>query len=153
MSNEQDAISLIKMVRDVAHNQSEKKQTVIGLVISTVVLFTLHQNEQMSNDDYSILFNATVELVKAHGRQPWHHPGLNFQYTKRIGYKMMRKEPDPYGVSSSRKTEIINMARKVGNKEAEHLILACLFTLAVNVNRNKKLKLKLSNRFVFGNDD
>ena len=62
----------------------------MGFVESTVELFTLHQNEKMSNNDYSILFNATVESVKAHGGQPWHHPGLALQHAKRISNKMMR---------------------------------------------------------------
>ena len=46
-----DAIGLLKMVRDVAHDQTEAKQTVMGYVKSTAELFTYHQGANMSDDD------------------------------------------------------------------------------------------------------
>ena len=46
----------------------------------------------MSDDNYSIMFNASVESIKAHGRKPWHHPGFAEVHTKRIAVEMTRAE-------------------------------------------------------------
>ena len=46
----------------------------------------------MSHDGYSIMFNASVESIKAHGGKPWHHPGLAEIHTKRIAVDMTRAE-------------------------------------------------------------
>ena len=90
VSSGYDAVGLLKMVEDVAHDQTEAKQTVMGFVESTAELFTYHQGEKVSDDDYSIMFNASVESIKAHGGKPWHHPGLAKMHTKRIAVEMTR---------------------------------------------------------------
>ena len=73
MSNGYDAIVLLKLVRNVTHDQKEAKQTVMGFIEHTAELFVFHQDNKLINDNYSIMFNATVESIKAHGGQPWHH--------------------------------------------------------------------------------
>ena len=70
ISNGYDAIGLLKVVCDAAHDQTEAKQTVTGFMESTVELFTYHQDKKLSNDYYSIMFNATVESIKAHDGRP-----------------------------------------------------------------------------------
>ena len=70
VSSGYDAIRLLKMVKDVAHDQTEAKQMVMGFIESTAELFTYHQGEKVSDDDYSIMFIESVEVVKAHGRKP-----------------------------------------------------------------------------------
>ena len=46
MSSGYDAVRLLKMVKDVAHDQTEAKQTVMGFVESNAELFTYHQEEK-----------------------------------------------------------------------------------------------------------
>ena len=69
-SKAHDVIVLLTKVRNVTHDQMEAKQTVMGFVESTADLFTYHQEEETSDDDYSIMLNATVESIKAHVGQP-----------------------------------------------------------------------------------
>ena len=105
-----DAIDLLKMVRNVTHEQTEAKQTVMGFLGSTAELSTYHQEEKTSDVNYSIMFNATVESIKAHGGQPWHHPGLADLHKKWIGKEMARREPDPENISPTHRTEIAKVA-------------------------------------------
>ena len=61
-----DAIGMLKMVKkDVAHNQTEEKQTVMGFVESTAELFTYYQGENMINGNYSIMFKAPVKYIRS----------------------------------------------------------------------------------------
>ena len=46
VSSGYDTVGLLKMVKDVAHDQTEAKQTVMGFVESTAELFTYHQGEK-----------------------------------------------------------------------------------------------------------
>ena len=145
---------MLKMVKDVAHNQTEAKQTVMGFVESTVELFTYHQGENVSNDDYSIMFNVLVESIKAHDGKPWHHPGLTKMHTKRIALDMTRAEGfTATTVSTARGGEIIKIARRKGAETADNKFLACQFILGADNKRYKRLKIELGNRFVFGNND
>ena len=149
-----DAVGLLKMVKDVAHDQTEAKQTVMGFVESTAELFTYHQGEKVSDDDYSIMFNASVESIKAHGGKPWHHPGLAEMHTKRIAVEMTRAEGFTAAtVLTVRGGEILKIARKKGAETADNEFLACQFILGADNKRYKRLKTELGNRFVFGNDD
>ena len=51
VSNGYNVIGLLKMVHDVAHDQTEAKQTVMGFVQTTVELCTYHQDESLSYDN------------------------------------------------------------------------------------------------------
>jgi hypothetical protein len=154
VSSGYDAVGLLKMVKDVAHDQTEAKQTVMGFVESTAELFTYHQGENVSDDDYSIMFNASVESIKAHGGQPWHHPRLADMHTKRIAVEMTKADGlTATTVSTTRGTEILKIARKKGAEIANNEFLACQFILGADNKRYKRLKTELGNRFVFGNDD
>ena len=92
LSSGYDAIGLRKMVKDVAHNQTEAKQTVTGFVESTPELFSYHQGENVRGNNYMIIFNASVESIKSNGGKPWHRPGLAKIYTKKIAVDMTRAE-------------------------------------------------------------
>ena len=59
--DDQDAIGLLKLICNVAHDQTEAKQTTMGFVESIAELFTYHQSEKESNNEYSIMFNVMVE--------------------------------------------------------------------------------------------
>ena len=108
----------------------------------------------MSDDDYSIMFNASVESIKAHGGKPWHHPGLAKMHTKRIAVEMTRAEGfTAMTVSTARGGEIPKITRRKRAKTADNKFLACQFILGADNERYKHLKTELGNRFVFGNND
>ena len=92
MSSGYDAVGLLKMEKDITHDQTEAKKTVMEFLESTAELFTYHQGEKVSDDDYSIMFNASVESIKANVGKPWHHPSLAKMHTKRIAVEMTRAE-------------------------------------------------------------
>ena len=144
VSEDHDAIGLLKMVRDVAHDQTEAKQTVMGFVESTAELFTYHQSEKTSDDNYSIMFNASVESIKAHGGQPWHHPGLATTHTKKIGNELIKREPDPDNISSTHKSEILKVVKERGCKAANDEFLAYQFIFGADNTRYKELKTALA---------
>jgi hypothetical protein len=83
--DDQDVIGLLKLICNVAHNQTEAKQTTMGFVESIAELFTYYQSEKESNNDYSIMFNAIVKSIKANSGQPWRHPKLADLHIKQIG--------------------------------------------------------------------
>jgi hypothetical protein len=118
VSDAQDAIGLLGMVRDAAHDQTEAKQTTMGYVEAIADLFTYHQEVGDSDDDYSIMFNAMVEAIKAHKGCPWRHPGLVGRHMDRIAKELLDQEPDRTTVSTTRKTEIYEQAQKEGNEAA-----------------------------------
>ena len=122
-------IGLLKMILNVAHDQTKAKQMVMGFVESTAKLFTYHQEEKTSHDDYSTMFNATVRYIKAHGGKPWHHLGLADLYKNRISKEMTRRETGPDTIPSTCRTEIANVAIEQGNKAANNEFLACQFIL------------------------
>ena len=61
--DDQDAIKLLKMVRNVALDQTETKQTVMSYVESSYELFTFHQDKHDTLDKYSIMFNRNPAMV------------------------------------------------------------------------------------------
>ena len=75
-SASENAMGLLTMIRDVSHNKTGAKQTVMTFVESTIEFFTFCQQVGMSNDEYAIMFKAYVEALTAHGGTPWHHPAL-----------------------------------------------------------------------------
>ena len=82
----------------------------------------------MSNDDYSIMFNASVESIKAHGGKPWHHPGLAKMHTKKIAVEMTRAEGfTATTVSTARGGEILKIARRKEAETADNEFLARQF--------------------------
>jgi len=83
--DDQDVIGLLKLICNVAHNQTEAKQTTMGFVESIAELFTYYQSEKESDNDYSIMFNAIVKSIKANSGQPWRHPKLADLHIKQIG--------------------------------------------------------------------
>ena len=108
--DDQDAIRLLKLIRNVAHDQTEAKQTTMGFVESIADFFTYHQSEKESDDEYSIMFNAIVESIKANGGQPWRHPKLAELHIKQIGKELAKKEPNPGNISLDRQDKIAEAA-------------------------------------------
>jgi len=147
-----DAIGLLNMVRDVAHDQTEAKQTVMGFVESTMELFVFQQGDA-TDDKYSLLFNAHVDSIRAHGGRPWHHPKLATIHSEKIALAILADEGDPDTISDKRFNEIDAIADKQAGQEVDDEFLACLFILCADNKRYKGLKLALSNQFVFGTDD
>ena len=74
VEEEQDAIKLLKLVRDVAMDKTETKQTGMSYVGSFFELFLYHQGKKDTLDYYIIMFKANVDSIKAHEGQPWHNP-------------------------------------------------------------------------------
>ena len=64
--DEQDAIQLLKMVRNVAMDQSETKQTVMSYVKSFYELFTFYQDKHATLDNYNIMEEADEEMLACH---------------------------------------------------------------------------------------
>ena len=50
--NNQDVVALLKMIRDIAHNKKERKESVMTIVESDVELYTIHQGSGESLDEY-----------------------------------------------------------------------------------------------------
>ena len=125
----------------------------MGFVESIAELFTYHQSEKESNNEYSIMFNAMVESIKANGGQPWRHPKLADLHIKQIGKELAKKEPNPGNISSDRQDKIAEAAIEQGNKATDSEFLACQLILGADNKRYNEIKSVLANRFVFGNDD
>ena len=76
VSASEDAMGLLPMIRDVSHDKTGAKQTVMTFVESTIEFFNFCQQVFMSNDKYAIMFKGYVNALTAHGGTPWHHPVL-----------------------------------------------------------------------------
>ena len=45
-------VALLKMIRDITHNKNERKESVMTIAESDVELFTIHQAQGESLDEY-----------------------------------------------------------------------------------------------------
>ena len=59
----QDAVALLKMIRDITHNKKERKESVMTIAESNTELFMITQVSGESLDDYCKVFKAQVDTV------------------------------------------------------------------------------------------
>ena len=130
--------------------KTETKQTVMSYVESFLELFIYHQGKKDTLDYYSIMFKANVDSIKAHEGQPWHHPKLAKGLGDEHRASMINKEAS---VTYGRLAEIIKIADKKGQDDADDEMLACMFILGEDNGRFKEVKKSFSNAFTFGSDD
>ena len=98
---------------------------VMGFVESTTDLFIYHQNDKLSDNNYRIMFNATVESINADKGRPLHHLGVVDMLRKQIGKEMVRKEPDPENVPPTHRTKITKAATERGHTTADNEFMVC----------------------------
>ena len=147
VSASDNSMGLLVMIRDVSHDKTGEKQTVMTFFELTIELFTFFQQVGMSNDEYAIMFKAYVEALTAHGGTPWHYPALMQKHWDLLLAARMLVETQ---ISADCDVKVAKELEAEARKIADDEFLACLFIRMADSKRYWELNLKLSNTFVFG---
>ena len=146
----ENAMVMLARVHDVSQDKTEAKQTVMTFVESTIEFFTFCQQVGMSNDEYAIMFKAYVKALTAHGGTPWHNSALTQKHWNLLlAARMLVKTQ----MLADREVEVAKELEAEARKIADDEFLVCLFISMADSKKYWELKLKLSNTFLFGEDD
>ena len=72
---DRDVVSLLKMIRDIAHNHDENKPGLMAIIECDLELSLGFQDKTQTCDDFMAVFKARVDTINAHRGQAGHHPG------------------------------------------------------------------------------
>ena len=144
---ERDPITLLALIRDVAHDHTEDKNEVMACVESDLALYTCAQGPKQTNLDYAKHFRAQVKTVMAHGGQPWSHPSLAKLLGADIRKEMYGSKPE-----GELEDEELELVRKEATAKANEKYLACLFIALADAGRYSELKQELCNAYLFKQD-
>ena len=129
------------MLRDVAHNQVERKQATYSYMELVAEMFLMHQERNQSNDDYYKLFQSHVETIKAHGGIPWGIESLSKKYLEEL-------------LEGKQLSELADDAQTAIKAKADEAtvneVLACLFICLADGKRYNKLRNWMANHFALG---
>ena len=124
VSASDNAMGMLAMIRDVSHDKTGAKHTVMTFVESKIEFFTLCQQVGMSNDKYAIMFKSYFEALMEHGGTPWHHPELmQKNWDQLLAARMLAKTQMLADLEVEVDKELEAEARKIADEE----FLACLF--------------------------
>ena len=70
-----NVVSLLGMIRDIAHNHDETKLGLVPVIEFDMELYLIYQSPAEPCDDYMALFKARVDTINAHGDLAGRHPG------------------------------------------------------------------------------
>lgn len=142
-----DAIGLLGMIRDVAHNHTEDKNEVMTCIVSDLTLYTYAQGPKKTNPDYSKHFQVQVKTVKAHEGHPLSHQAL-----AKLIHVTMRTEICPDKGERMLKDTEIERVHKESITRADKQYLACLFIALMDDGWYLELKQDLRNMYLFKQD-
>ena len=63
-----DVISLITMIRYVAHQHDGSTQVTVALVTSDLALYTTFMTSENGTEEFYGMFNAMADMINVHGR-------------------------------------------------------------------------------------
>ena len=92
----------------------------MGFVESIYQLFIDHNGYKKADDEYIIIFNALVKLIKAHCRETHNHPEMVAQKIKRISDDILGKDPDLMKSTPEQQCEIHLKDLKQFSKAADN---------------------------------
>ena len=67
-------LMLLKMIRDIAHNVNQRKQSIMLTVENYSELYLKYQESMQSTNNFYKVFNATIDTINAHGGKAGSHP-------------------------------------------------------------------------------
>ena len=76
VNDKKDVISLVTMIRDVAHAHDDTTQDTMAIVSSDVALYTTFMSSTDDTDDFYRTFLAMVETINVQGGSAGFHPQL-----------------------------------------------------------------------------
>ena len=63
----------LKMIRNIAHNVKQRKQSIMSDVEKYLDLYLKYQESTQSTNDFYNVFNATIDNINVHGGQSGYH--------------------------------------------------------------------------------
>ena len=72
--DKQSVLMLLKMIRDIAHNVKQSKQSIMSTVENNSEMYLKYQYSMQSTSEFYKVFNATIKTINAHGGHAVYHP-------------------------------------------------------------------------------
>ena len=72
--DKRSVVMLLKMIRNIAHNMKQRKQSIMSIVENDLELYLKYQESMQSTSRLYKVFNATINTLNAHGGQAVYHP-------------------------------------------------------------------------------
>ena len=67
---------LLKMIRNIAHDVKQRKQSIMLTVENDLELYLNYQESTQSTNEFYKVFNATIDTINTHSGQAGYHPQL-----------------------------------------------------------------------------
>ena len=144
----QDAIALLRIIRDVTLNLKESSQGTMNFVKCGVELNTKAQSSSETTEEYYKVFGARKDTVNTLEREAGHHRQI---FEDRLAAMLAEKEVvradfdrDCYNEANKKRIETL------AQDKSQEEYLACLFLLMSDDGRFKPLKTQLENDLLLG---
>ena len=123
--NDQDAIGLLCLIRDVTHQHDETRHGSMALVQSDIDLYTCAMTETEDLMDWVQVFMALVATIDAHQGNPGFHGGL-----RELHFKNTMKADgisDPKVLDPAKKSKYVKKATKSSREEYLACMMICIW--------------------------
>ena len=72
--DKRSVVMLLKMIRNIAHNVKQRKQSIMLTVANNSELYLKYQESMQSTSEFYKVFNAKINNINTHGGQALYHP-------------------------------------------------------------------------------
>ena len=121
MNDSKDVISLITMIRDVAHKHDDTAQVTMDLVTSDLALYTTFMTSEDDTEEFYGKFNAMAETINFHSGSAGYHPQL---YVNHLTLLCVENDLDQTTIS---KDKLENVKRMLKSQDVKSICRAYLF--------------------------
>eukprot|EP00956_Cyclotella_meneghiniana_P038953 scaffold162906_cov46-Cyclotella_meneghiniana.AAC.1 len=149
MTQDQDVIELLRLIRSHAHKHDEMKQGTMSLVEHDLDLYLNYQKADQDLSTFHKLFKARCEVINTFGGQAGYHPTLLLKHRRRI--LVAECQPIPPATEL-----LLSQLTRAQNDAAMHAACeeykASLFIKMSNEQRYGVVKRELDNMYLFDQD-
>ena len=148
ISQGQDVIELLKLIRAHAHQHDEVKQGTMALVEHDLALYLNYQKAHEDIGTFYKLFKARCDVIDTFGGRAGYHPAIYLAHRRAIAATMTPTPPMAEVPLSALKAAQNNEALKLSCEEYK----AALFIRIANEGKYATMKKKLDNMHLFDQD-
>jgi hypothetical protein len=141
---DRDVVSLLKMIRDIAHNHDENKPGLMAIIECDLELSLGFQDKTQTCDDFMAVFKARVDTINAHRGKAGKHPGHLHDTFERIIFEKGVTMQAVVNWSEADQQALKEEVEAIANEE----YLAVLFIKQADEFRYGELKTTLANAYL-----
>ena len=145
VNESKDAIALITMICDVAHQHDGTTQGTMALLTGNLSLYTTFITSEDDTEAFYGVFNAMADTINVHCGSDWYYPQL---YADHFYILFVERMLDPMTIS---KDELEKVQKDAKNSACEEYF-SRLFILVAYSGRFQGLNRALDNQFLLDKD-